>query len=92
MNTRPVTSAELAERLGHPVDWLYRNLARLYANEGLPRPLLSTGRNRWDRASIDAWFARHHPFNRPANDLDAPPTPANDGAWRRRLADAYGPS
>lgn len=91
MSSSPVTLVELAGRLGHGADWLYRRgrLERLYA-EGMPRPQSLTGRATWERASIEAWLTRHHPLARtPANDWQSPPAPANDAAWSDTLNQAY---
>lgn len=90
----PVKLGELARRLGHTADWLYRpgQLERLYA-EGMPRPLSISGRRLWDRASIDAWFGRHHPqalAREPANDRAGPPEPAGRRAQRAFLDRYFG--
>lgn len=88
----PVTTAELAGMLGRSRDWLYRNLARLHLEEGLPQPLTARGHKVWDRASVEAWLGRHHPMApaQPANDDGAPPPDATREAWSHRLAEAYG--
>ncbi|MBN8995920.1 MAG: hypothetical protein J0H94_11905 [Rhizobiales bacterium] len=90
--TPTVAVPELAERLGHRADWLYRKgrLDRLYA-EGMPRPISHVGRPQWERSTIEAWLQRHHPLmpKGPANDLRATPAPANDDAWAKHLAEAY---
>lgn len=94
MKPEPFTLAELAGRIGKSLDWFYRpgNLDGLYA-EGMPRPLSARGWKKFDRVSMEAWLQRHHPANggAAANDRLPPPEPANDEAWRRRIAHEYAP-
>ncbi len=88
---QPMRSAELAGRLGHSADWLYRNLDRLVAEEKMPAPLTRRGHHTWDRASIEAWLGRHHPHAppEPANDAAPAPEPFSDRAWQKHLAEVY---
>lgn len=88
----PVTPAEIAADLGHPVAWFYRHRARLHAVDGLPAPIASTGRPRWDRASYGAWRGRHHPAApaRGANDTAPPLAPDDVDAWRAWYARSCG--
>lgn len=87
------SAADIAGKLGCSVDHVYRRIDGMQARDGFPAPLLSTGRRRWDRASVDAWFSRHHPDRPklvPANDVAPPETPASLEGWRDRLAREYG--
>ncbi len=72
---KPVRAPEVAERLGLSLDQFYRRREALHA-AGLPRPVLPVGKLAWDRATIEAWFGRHHPNAPPmrevANDTTAP--------------------
>jgi predicted DNA-binding transcriptional regulator AlpA len=91
--TKPVLVRELAERLGITVDTFHRTRGRLHADDGLPAPLSRHRPFRWDRASIDAWFGRHHPqapAQRPANDQGPLQAPAADSEWAPYLARVYG--
>jgi hypothetical protein len=88
--TKPFTAAELAGRLGHSRDWLYRNLDRL-VREGMPAPISPVGQYRWERTGMNAWLNRHHPLMRPAaNDAEPLPVPASEKQWGRALAREYG--
>jgi predicted DNA-binding transcriptional regulator AlpA len=92
MTARPFTLHELAEALGHSVDWIYRrrNLEALYG-QGMPRPIAQSGHPRWERSGMEAWLLRHHPkaMAEAANDQAPAPEPQSDRGWSRRLADAY---
>jgi len=68
--SKPMTCAELAERLGVTVETFYRNRGDLHAHDGLPAPLSRHRPWRWHRPTIEAWLARFHPC--------APPRAAND--------------
>jgi predicted DNA-binding transcriptional regulator AlpA len=68
----PYNAADVAQMLGHSVDWFYRHAVDLY-EIGMPRPLCPFGRKKFDRRAIDAWISRHYPApgleREPANDL-----------------------
>jgi predicted DNA-binding transcriptional regulator AlpA len=91
MREKPVTTRELAERLGVSIDTFYNNRVRMHAEDHLPLPLMNRRPFKWDRASIDAWFGRHHPFAPacPANDGAPRPPPFSDQQWQGYLAEAY---
>lgn len=83
-----LTVGDVARRFRFNVDWVYRNIGELMADEGFPRPVTERGQMRWDASSVEAWFTRHHP-DRAAAVPDEPP--ADEGAAHRaRLAAAYG--
>jgi hypothetical protein len=86
---KPFDRRELADRLGHPVEYLYRaaNMAKLY-DAGLPFPLPGPGRPKWDRAKTEAWLAGETPLEA-ANDAGPVPEPRGDAAWRKHLSAAY---
>ena len=54
MNRKLLTTAEVAAKLGRPVEWLYKNRNKLV---GFPPPVQGCG-YRWDPAAIDAWLDR----------------------------------
>ena len=87
------TSKDIAAKLGVTIETFYDTRGRLHAEDGLPAPLTRHRPYKWDRASIDAWFARHHPLApklaTPAND-PVPTTTADVDRWREALADHYG--
>jgi excisionase family DNA binding protein len=89
---KPYTAAEVADRLGHGTDWLYRHYRTLVAHHGMPAALVPIGHYRFRRRDIDAWLtARKNPaFDQaPANDL-LPPLSLDDE--RAALAAEYGGS
>ena len=53
-------TAEVADRLGHHVEWFYKNRRRLEQDYGFPPPVRGM-RHRWDPAAIDAWLDRQFP-------------------------------
>jgi Helix-turn-helix domain len=55
---RPYTAREAAEKLGICTDTLYRDYARLVAEDGMPPRLRSHGRYAFHRGAFDAWLAR----------------------------------
>ena len=50
LNTRQV-----AARLGHTLDWFYRNRPRLESQHDFPPSVGGCG-GRWDPAALDAWL------------------------------------
>jgi predicted DNA-binding transcriptional regulator AlpA len=97
MRPQSVTLTELAERLNYHRDVLRKKLKRMMlptadGGDGFPQPLTATGAFRWDRASVEAWFSRHHPFAppQPANDYLPTPIAPTDAAQRAELAAIYG--
>lgn len=84
--TQCLRPQDIARRFGRPVDWIYKRIDRLMAEEGFPRPVTSIGQRLWDPASVDAWFGRHNPQ---AAD-QAAAGEAVEAAERSRLAAAYG--
>jgi hypothetical protein len=93
MNTAPMTARDVAARLGVTIETFYFNRQRYHLVDKMPRPLNATGRQKYDRASMEAWFSRHHPLApaRPANDIVSPPRPNNDEEWRDFLHKHYQP-
>lgn len=91
--TRPFyTSKEMCAILGVGPDTFHCRVTRerWYTRVGLPRPYVDRPL-RFDRASIDAWRARHHPAmpqQPPANDMA--PAAMDKQAWQARLAEVYG--
>lgn len=90
---KPMTCREIAGRLGIAMDTFYKRRGRLHQVDGMPRPLSEKGKAAYDRASMEAWFSRHHPLRpqAPANDPLPAPEATNDDEHRRRLARAYAP-
>lgn len=70
-----LTQRQVAEWLGHSLDWFRRHRARLTAEQGFPAPVPGLGR-RWDPAAITAWLARYRGV--------APPVESGD--WDNILA------
>ena len=60
MNEKPVTTRELAERLGITSNQLYRICGHLRTEFRLPAPLRNHRPFKWDRALIDDWFRRDY--------------------------------
>jgi hypothetical protein len=60
MREKPVTTRELAERLGITSDALERICDDLRAEFCLPAPLINHRPFKWDRALIDDWFRRDY--------------------------------
>lgn len=91
--SRTYTSRDIADALGISLDTFYRSRARLESDEGMPKPICSGGRHRYERAGFDYWLTRHHPARPPraANDVSIVPDPATDDEHRARLALAYAP-
>ncbi|WP_398473376.1 hypothetical protein [Tardiphaga sp.] len=85
-------AAEVAKRLGVTVATFYRRRPKLHMVDGMPRPITSTGRPSYDRASMEAWLTRNDPRRPPAaaNDSIAPPMPNSDAEWNRFLRQTYG--
>ena len=54
----PYTAAEVAEKLGHCADWLYRNYDRLVREDFMPPRLMSRGQYAFHRVTFDAWLTR----------------------------------
>ncbi|MGY3392973.1 putative DNA-binding transcriptional regulator AlpA [Bradyrhizobium sp. USDA 3311] len=94
MITRPMTSRDVAERLGITVETFYLNRQRYHLVDKMPRPLSESGRHKFDRASMEAWLTRHHPQRAPtpANDPAPPPMPNNDAEWSDFLHRHYAPA
>ncbi|MFC3693073.1 helix-turn-helix transcriptional regulator [Chenggangzhangella methanolivorans] len=99
----PLDEAALARRFGRSRDWVYRNIARLVAEEEFPPPLSRFGHRRYAREAVDAWFMGERPKPRSATPEprpeprpQAPPAPAlaldeaDAQEWRRALAAEYG--
>ncbi|OKO67649.1 hypothetical protein AC629_42590, partial [Bradyrhizobium sp. NAS80.1] len=91
INNKPMFAPEIAERLGITKERFYLNRQKYHMIDKMPRPMNSTGRPAYDRASMEAWFSRHHPLRqqRPANDITAPLQPHNDEEWRDFLHKHY---
>jgi hypothetical protein len=97
---KPMTSAEIAARCGISRETFYVRRHRMHAFEGMPRPFTgrgsapgATGKPKWDRATMEAWFARHHPAMPrvlPANDQAPPVAAEQDPRWAAALAAEYG--
>lgn len=91
---KPVRLRELCERLDITPDTFYRTRGRLHVRDKLPAPLTCARPFKWDRATIDAWFARHHPAAPralvAANDATPPMVPASDAEHRDYLRRVYG--
>ena len=90
--SQPFTINELAVRLGHTSNWLYRRgqLDALYAR-GMPRPIPQHGHRRWLRAEILRWLNLNFPEAPPPAANDALPVqdPQSSADWHKRLAAAY---
>ncbi|NUU41412.1 hypothetical protein [Tardiphaga robiniae] len=93
MIQKPMTCAEIAQRLGMSLDNFYKSRGRLHQVDKMPRPLNERGKAAYDRASMEAWFTRDHPMRppAPANDPLPAPEPSTDEEHRIRLARAYAP-
>ncbi len=93
MIQKPMTCAEIAQRLGMSLDNFYKSRGRLHQVDKMPRPLNERGKAAYDRASMEAWFSRHNPMRppAPANDPVTPPDAATEDEHRLRLARAYAP-
>ncbi len=72
MHEKPVTTLELAKRLGITSDELYRICGQLRSEFLLPAPLKNHRPFKWDRALIDDWFRRDY-LARLAPDIDESP-------------------
>lgn len=92
MTPRTYTAREVAGLIGITTETFYRRRLRFELIDGLPKPICSGGRHRYDRASIDAWLTRFHPQRPPppANDPEPALAPLTDEDCRARLARAYG--
>lgn len=92
MITKPMHAAEIAERLGVVLRTFYKRRERYHLIDKMPRPINSTGRPAYDRASMEAWLTRNDP-RRPlvqaANDSIAPPMPSSDNEWNTYLQRLY---
>jgi hypothetical protein len=88
----PYTSKQCAHLLGMTTWNFQRVRARLHAVDAMPAPIVSFGKQVWERAGFDLWRMRFHPFapKPPANDLVAMPPAASDEAQRERLQRVYG--
>lgn len=86
------TAEEVArEFCGVCPDVFYRTREERHTRDLLPRPYQQRPM-RFHRASMDAWQAQFHPLrpDLPANDVIAPPVPADEiEAARRRFASEY---
>lgn len=90
---RTVTAAEIAARLRIRVRTFYKRRHHFQLVHRMPAPVAGPP-FRWDRASIEAWFGRHHPAMPkapPANDALPVPQPFGEDAWRAHLTAHYGP-
>jgi len=59
MESRLISSAQVAQFLDKSITWFYLNRDRLYAQD-FPRPVLGEGRNgraKYDPEAIKAWLA-----------------------------------
>lgn len=94
ISNSPMTARDVAERLGITLETFYLRRSQLHMIDKMPRPLSSAGRHKFDRASMEAWFSRHHPHaaRRPANDPVPPPMPSNDVEWNDFLHKHYAPA
>jgi hypothetical protein len=94
MRVEPFTAREVAQRLGITVETFYLRRQHYHQIDKMPRPLSESGRQKYDRASMEAWFSRHHPHaqRRPANDAAPPPMPSNDAEWSDFLHRHYAPA
>jgi predicted DNA-binding transcriptional regulator AlpA len=53
-----INRAAVARRLGHSLEWLYKNMRELLA-QGFPMPVVGNLRAaRWDPVAIDRWLDR----------------------------------
>ena len=53
-----LTDADVAKALKKSVDWVYRNIMSLVAEEGFPAPVSRRGRRRYAREDVAAWLRR----------------------------------
>ncbi len=63
-----LTQRQVAEWLGHSLDWFRRNRVRLVQEQAFPPPVPGLGQ-RWDPQAITAWLA-HWRGVAPAPDSD----------------------
>ena len=89
---RPMDSTEIAARLGMTMETFYRRRQILHREDGMPMPMNSHGRPRWERTGMEIWFTRFHPARPapPANDPLPPPPPQTVDDFRTQFARAYG--
>lgn len=88
---RLLTLAEVAERLGASVEWLYRHRKRLATEQGFPAPALGRGmQQRWDPRALELWQdARLKTTNPTLAPTSAPATtePEDLQVWRELLSE-----
>lgn len=80
---RLLRHAEVADLLGRPAEWLYKNKRRLIEQEGFPPPVSAIG-NCWDSAAIDAWLDNQM---QPELRAVATRTESENEDWARRLTE-----
>jgi hypothetical protein len=89
---KPVSTKELCARLDITEGTFYRTRGRLHRDDKLPAPFTRHRPFKWDRAKIEAWFARDGNADlriaQPAND-QAPVVAQTADQHRDRLAAVY---
>lgn len=82
-HSRPLTLAQVADRMGKSLGWMHRHVRKLRDDLDFPRPIPGFGT--YDPLAIDEWLARHRPGAVAAGAIGPDGRELTDDDWGRIL-------